>query len=87
MAQSKEAYALALHSNMVHLNKPPHCGDTAFTEKSGGCKDEVSEREITPTYKPAITSMGTWVGEEKQVMLSPSRINSAISMGKGSIWV
>jgi len=47
-------------SNTVHLCKPPYCGDTAITEKSGGCKEDANVREKTPAYKPRKRELG-WV--------------------------
>jgi len=52
VAQSKEAYALALRRNMVHLYKPAHSGDRAITDKTGGCNDEASEWERTQAQEP-----------------------------------
>jgi len=43
---------------IVLLCKPPHCGNTAITEKSGGCKDEARDRERTVTYKPRKRELG-----------------------------
>ena len=38
---------------MVHLCKPAHYGDIAFTEKTGGCNSKADVVERTLAYKPA----------------------------------
>ena len=37
----------------VQLFKPAHCGDTAITDKTGGCKDEACDGKRTSAYEPA----------------------------------
>jgi hypothetical protein len=33
-------YAYISPPAMVHLSKPAHCGDTAITDKTGGCNSK-----------------------------------------------
>ena len=42
--KADQSYTTALAR--VHIRKPAHCGDTAFTDKTGGCnsKADVVER-------------------------------------------
>ncbi len=44
----------------VRLCKPAHCGDTAFTDKTGGCNNEASVWGRTYIDRP----QGTWVYEK-----------------------
>ena len=38
---------------MVHVNKPAHYREVAFTDKTGGCNNEASVWGRTLAYKPA----------------------------------
>lgn len=45
----------------VHSGKPAHRSDTAFTDKTGGCKDDASAVGRTYIYKPASAgNLGIW---------------------------
>jgi hypothetical protein len=52
---------------MVRVNKPAHCREAAFTDKTGGCICEASVVERMSAQAPA---MVTQVDREKQVVLS-----------------
>ena len=47
---------------MVHLSKPAHCGDTAFTDKTGGCNSKADVVERTFAYKPEVSTDGNLSG-------------------------
>jgi hypothetical protein len=65
---------------MVHLSKPAHCGDTAFTDKTGGCNSKADVMERMDAQAPA---MVTQVSEEKQVVLSSLQNQSVSWYEKG----
>jgi len=54
-------YAYISPPAMVHLSKPAHYREVAFTDKTGGCNNEASVVERTHIVEPEITSKGTRV--------------------------
>ncbi len=46
-------YAYISPPVMVHLSKPAHSCEGAFTDKTGGCNSEADVVERTLAYKPA----------------------------------
>ena len=49
---------------MVHVNKPAHCRETAFTDKTGGCNNEASVGERMcidwPAREPGCMKSNRW---------------------------
>ena len=46
-------YAYISPPAMVHLSKPAHYREVAFTDKTGGCNSEASVLERMSVYVPA----------------------------------
>jgi hypothetical protein len=46
-------YAYISPLETVHLSKPAHYREVAFTDKTGGCNNEASVWGRTLAYKPA----------------------------------
>lgn len=69
---------------MVHLCKPAHRGDTAITDKTGGCnsKADVGERTYIdwPAREPGCQKSNGWCR-------LPSKTNQSAGMRKGSVVV
>ena len=65
---------------MVRLDKPAHCRETAFIDKTGGCNSKADVMERMDAQAPA---MVTQVSEEKQVVLSSLQNQSVSWYEKG----
>ena len=65
---------------MVHVNKPAHYREVAFTDKTGGCNSKADVMERIDAQAPA---MVTQVSEEKQVVLSSLQNQSVSWYEKG----
>jgi len=68
---------------MVHVNKPAHTREGAFTDKTGGCNSKADVVERMCVVEPEITSKGTWAHREKQVVLSSLQNQSVNWYEKG----
>jgi hypothetical protein len=53
-------YAYISPPAMVHLSKPAHYREVAFTDKTGGCNSKADVWERTHIDRP----QGTWVCEK-----------------------
>jgi hypothetical protein len=73
-------YAYISPPAMVHLSKPAHCREAAFTDKTGGCNSKADVMERMDAQAPA---MVTQVSEEKQVVLSSLQNQSVSWYEKG----
>ena len=73
-------YAYISPPAMVHLSKPAHYREVAFTDKTGGCNSKADVMERMDAQAPA---MVTQVSEEKQVVLSSLQNQSVSWYEKG----
>jgi hypothetical protein len=75
-------YAYISPPAMVHLSKPAHWGDPAFTDKTGGCNCEASVLERMcvdwPAREPGCTESNRWCCPQHKTNLSTG-------MRKGSV--
>ena len=51
-------YAYISPPVMVRQRKPAHCGDTAFTDKTGGCNSKADVVERTFAQRPEVSTDG-----------------------------
>nr|NDG07155.1 hypothetical protein [Oxalobacteraceae bacterium] len=65
----------------VRSSKPAHCGDTAITDKTGGCNSKAGAGEMThidwPAREPGYVKSNGWCR-------LPSKTNQLTGMRKGS---
>ena len=69
---------------MVHLCKPAHWGDPAFTDKTGGCNSKADVRGRMcidwPAREPGCMKSNRWCR-------LPNKTNQLVGMRKGSVIV
>ena len=70
---------------MVHVNKPAHCGDTAFTDKTGGCNNDAGSIGKNVGLQARKGNLSQWKETGGAVFYTkPAQL---IGMRKGSVFV